>query len=141
MIEFTFQLLESVGFTHPLHPAATHVPMGMIIGGFLFGLGSIFLGKSDWAKTAHYCFTLALIFVPPTVILGFMDWSYRLSAEWSNIILGKIILAVVLSGLLVAAYLVGKKDPTDAKRTIVIYAFCLITSIGLGFLGGELQYG
>ena len=54
MIEFTYKLLESVGFTHPLHPAITHIPMGMIMGGVIFTAYSIISKKTDFMKTAEY---------------------------------------------------------------------------------------
>ncbi|MGD2029642.1 MAG: hypothetical protein PVG86_06850 [Desulfobacterales bacterium] len=41
MIEFIYLTLATIGYSHPLHPAMTHVPMGMIIGGFLFAIGSV----------------------------------------------------------------------------------------------------
>lgn len=38
MTELVFKLLEIVGFTHPLHPALTHIPMGMVMGAFFSAL-------------------------------------------------------------------------------------------------------
>ena len=38
MIESIYAALAKVGFTHPLHPILVHVPMGMIIGMFIFSL-------------------------------------------------------------------------------------------------------
>ncbi len=37
MTEVIFGFLNSIGFTHPLHPAFTHIPMGMVIGAVVFG--------------------------------------------------------------------------------------------------------
>jgi len=38
MIEFIYQTLIKFGYTHPLHPTLTHVPIGMVMGAFLFVL-------------------------------------------------------------------------------------------------------
>ena len=38
MVESLYTFLAAVGFTHPLHPMLTHVPMGMIIGMVVFSL-------------------------------------------------------------------------------------------------------
>ena len=96
MIEFVYHLLEKIGFTHPLHPAITHLPMGMVFGAILFLAVSFVFKKDDLARTAHHCITLALIFVLPTMLLGFMDWQYKFDGEWSNIIVTKFVLALTL---------------------------------------------
>jgi uncharacterized membrane protein len=140
MIDFIYLTLKNLGFSHPLHPAITHIPMGMVIGGFLFALASFLLKKEELTQTAHHCYTLALIFVLPTMILGYMDWQYKFDAEWSALILVKIILAVVFCGLLLAAYFSGKNKQMDVK-IITIYGLCLVNAIALGFMGGEIQYG
>lgn len=141
MIDFIYQTLASVGFRHPLHPAMTHIPMGMIMGGFLFALTAAVLNKGELAKAGHYCYTLALIFVVPTMLLGFMDWQYKFDGEWSNLILAKFVLAFLLTVMLVVAFKVGRDERTGMKRKLIVYAVCLVIATGLGFTGGELQYG
>jgi uncharacterized membrane protein len=141
MIEFIYQTLAKFGYSHPLHPAMTHIPMGMIIGGFLFAVGSAAMKKDDLAIAAHYCYTLALIFVLPTMILGYMDWQYRLEAEWNRLILTKIILALMLTGMLVISFFYGKNKQVDIKQKLIFYVICFVIAMGLGFIGGELQYG
>ena len=141
MIEFIYHTLASMGFNHPLHPVMTHIPMGMIIGGFLFGLTAAVVKKKDLAKAAHYCYTLALIFVLPTMVLGYMDWQYKFDGEWTGLILAKIILAFALTGMLGVTFVLGRNDRTDMKKKLIAYAVCLVIATGLGFIGGELQYG
>ena len=140
MINFIYLTLSNLGFSHPLHPAVTHIPMGMVIGGFLFAAASLFFKKDELAQTAHHCYTLALIFVLPTMMLGYMDWQYKFDAEWGPLILAKIILAFVFCGLLLTAYFIGKTKQMNVKK-IIIYGLCLVNAIALGFLGGEIQYG
>ena len=36
MIESIYQILAKIGYSHPLHPPATHLPAGLIIGAFIF---------------------------------------------------------------------------------------------------------
>lgn len=141
MINLIYQGLSGLGFNHPLHPAITHIPMGMVMGGFMFAIVSLIIKKNDLAQAAHYCFTLALIFVGPTMILGYMDWQYKFDGEWGNIIIGKMIMALVFTGALGYAYMVGKNPTTDIKKKIVVYGICLAIATSLGFMGGELQYG
>jgi uncharacterized membrane protein len=141
MIEFIYQTLAKLGYSHPLHPAMTHIPMGMIIGGFLFAAGSVVMKKDDLAKAAHYCCTLALIFVLPTMMLGYMDWQYKFDGEWNRLILTKIILAVMLTIMLGITFFYGKNVKVDIKQKLILYVICFAMAMGLGFIGGELQYG
>lgn len=141
MIELFYTVLERVGFTHPVHPAITHIPMGMVMGAFIFTLAAWRLQKDDLMRTAHHCAILALIFVIPTAIAGYMDWQYRFDAEMSVWIVLKIILAASLLVGLVIAVLFGNFEDTRKEKMLIIYGICLGMCIGLGFSGGELQYG
>lgn len=141
MIDFIYETLGSIGFHHPLHPAITHLPMGMVMGGFLFALIALVLNKEALALSAHYCYTVALVFVLPTMLLGYMDWQHKFGGEWGPIILTKIILAFLLLLLLLAAFFIGKNRQASLKSKLAVYAVCLVVAIGLGFMGGQLQYG
>ena len=56
-------------------------------------------------------------------------------------ILTKIILAFVLTGMLVVSFILGRNDQVDLRKKLIVYALCLMIATGLGFTGGELQYG
>ena len=139
MSEFLYELLNRVGFTHPLHPAITHLPMGMAMGAFLFSLGS--LKFAELARTAHHCVILGLIFVLPTMFLGILDWQYFYQGDWTGPIIAKFILAIALTALFIAAIKVGSGEPKNPRLPVLLYALCLLAAIGLGFSGGEIQYG
>jgi predicted neutral ceramidase superfamily lipid hydrolase len=139
MIESLYGLLNQVGFTHPLHPAITHLPMGMAMGAFLFSVGSLRYG--DLAKTARHCAILGVIFVPPTMLLGILDWQYFYQGEWTTHIVVKFVLAITLAILFIAAIKVGGGEPKDSRLPILLYALCFLAAVGLGFTGGEIQYG
>jgi len=141
MFELVYSLLEQVGFTHPLHPAIVHLPMGLCMGAFFFALGSLKLPRL--ADTAYYCVVLALLFVVPTAILGIMDWHHFYAAEWTGPITTKVVLAGLLTVLLLAAARIGRGEgrATKSHLMMVLYTLCLLTCIGLGYSGGEVQYG
>jgi uncharacterized membrane protein len=141
MFEFVYTLLEQVGFTHPLHPAITHLPMGLCMGAFLFALGSLKVPRL--VDTAYHCVVLALLFVIPTVVLGVMDWQHFYAGEWTGPITTKVVLAGLLTVLLLAAAQVGRGEgrTSKSKLMLALYSLCLLTCIGLGFSGGEIQYG
>jgi len=139
MIESLYGLLNQLGFTHPLHPAITHLPMGMAMGSFLFSVGS--LRYAELARTAHHCAILGLIFIPPTMLLGVLDWQHFYDGYWTVHIIVKFVLAVTLAVLFAAGIKVGGGEPRNPRLRLLLYALCLLTAIGLGFTGGEIQYG
>ena len=139
MIEFIYETLARLGFEHPLHPALTHLPMGMIMGGFLFSLAAF--KKTELVKTAHHCFILALIFVVPTMITGILDWQHRFLGKGSDLITAKIVLAITLTVLLAVAVSLGSRKTLSPKMMPIIYGLCLVNAVGLGYIGGELTFG
>jgi len=50
MVEGLFALLEKIGFSHPLHPMMTHLPMGMVVGMVVFSLIGLLWKSRNWAK-------------------------------------------------------------------------------------------
>ncbi|MBM9513513.1 DUF2231 domain-containing protein [Desulfogranum marinum] len=140
MTTFIYGILESVGFTHPLHPAATHIPMGMVMGCFFFGLIAWYFNKQDLRKTALHCSVLALIFIFPTIIAGILDWQYFYGGTYQPLIVIKMVLAAVLV-ILLGLSIKMNRGGTDPKTLFIVYVFCLVCATGLGFSGGELVYG
>ena len=76
MIDFVYQTLAKFGYTHPLHPTLTHLPIGMVMGAFFFVLVALTFRRANLAKTARHCSVLALIAAVPTILLGIMDWQH-----------------------------------------------------------------
>lgn len=140
MTDLIFSTLEAIGFAHPLHPAITHIPMGMVIGCFFFGLMAFVTKKPVFLKTALHSSVLGLIFIVPTVIAGYLDWQQFFGATMSIFIIVKFILAAVLTVLL-AISIRANLQGASAGRMFLIYTLCLACAGGLGFSGGELIYG
>jgi hypothetical protein len=139
MIEFPYELLGQLGFTHPLHPAITHLPMGGVMAALLFAMAS--LKNANLSRTAYHCAVLALIFVLPTIIVGIMDWQHFYGGEWSALFIVKFALAGALTLLLLIAAKVGGSERGDSKLLLLLYALCFLVAVGLGFTGGEILYG
>lgn len=140
MTEFIFSTLESIGFAHPLHPALTHIPMGMVMGCFFFGLAALFFKNNIYLKTALHCSVVGLIFILPTIIVGVLDWQYFYGGTLGPLIIIKMVLAVVLP-LLLGFSIVLNLRGAGAKQLFCVYCLCLLCAAGLGFSGGELAYG
>lgn len=136
MISAFYQSLANIGYTHPLHPAVTHIPVGLVIGGFIFAFIGTILKRPSLTKSARHCFWLALLVLPVAVLFGLMDWQHFYAGAWLVPIIMKMVLAAVLLVLLIVTLI-----PFREKAPLVFYCLCLLTVIGIGFFGGELVYG
>lgn len=141
MIEFFYQTLAKIGYTHPIHPPVTHISVGMVIGAFLFALVANLLRHERLALTARHCILLAVIGLFPTALLGYMDWQHRYGGAWLFPIKIKIGLAVLLLVLLIVAVILSRKLKENSIRVLAIYGLCLLNVAALGYFGGELIYG
>ena len=136
MISAFYQALVDIGYTHPIHPAVTHIPVGLVIGGFIFALTGTILKRPSLAKSARHCFWLALLVLPVAALFGLMDWQHFYAGAWLMPIIVKMIVAAVLLVLLLVTLI-----PFREKVPLVLYCLCLLVVIGIGFFGGELVYG
>lgn len=141
MIQSIYDLLHAIGFYHPLHPALTHIPMGMVIGGVIFHFASLVFRNKTLSTSSQHCFTLALIFIIPTMLAGYMDWKILFQAKASIYITIKIALAFILIILLAAAVKIGRNPDANPKIMSAVCVLCLLAATGLGFSGGQLIYG
>jgi uncharacterized membrane protein len=140
MVESLYSFLATVGFTHPLHPMLTHVPMGMIIGMVVFSLLGLVWKNNNLAETAFHCSVFALFAVGPVIAAGILDWLHLQQGEWNKYIIIKMILGTVLTILLALSVTMKKKGASPGKM-LLFYLFCLACAGGLGYSGGELVYG
>ncbi|VFQ46018.1 DUF2231 domain-containing protein [Desulfoluna butyratoxydans] len=141
MVEFIYGLLESVGFHHPLHPAATHIPMGLVMGALIFRVTAILSPMKELARTGYHCAVLGLLGTPPTAIVGWMDWQHRYGGEWEYLIGLKMVLAVTLTVLLILITVLDDPETPRVDLRSFLYVLGIANVIGLGFSGGELIYG
>jgi cytochrome c2 len=141
MIEFIYRTLTKFGYSHPLHPTLTHLPIGMVMGVFFFILAALIFRKLSLAQTARHCSVMALIAALPTALLGLMDWYHFYGGSLLFPIKMKLILAGILIIFLLLAVIIGFFGETFSKIVIALYVLCLVSVIGLGYFGGELVYG
>lgn len=141
MLEFIYQTLAKFGYTHPLHPPLTHVPVGMIIGAFLFSLAAIIFRWTSLIQTARHCVILAAIVLLPTALLGIMDWQHFYGGAMLFPIKMKLVLAGVLLIFLILTVIFGLLGENFTKIVLALNFFCLLAAAGLGYFGGELVYG
>lgn len=140
MTTFIYQTLTKFGYSHPLHPTLTHVPIGMVMGAFIFVLAALVFRKKNLAQTARHCCILALIAALPTAALGIMDWQHFYGGSLLFPIQMKLVLAGILIILLIIAVTFGFFSQRVSKVVILLYTLALCSTIGLGYFGGELVY-
>lgn len=140
MVESLYAFLAAVGFTHPLHPMLTHIPMGMIIGMVIFSLLSFIWKNINLAETAFHCSVLALLSVGPVIAAGVLDWLHLQQGEWNTLIIIKMVLGAILTIFLAVSVVLKKKGASPAKM-LLFYLLCLACAGGLGYSGGTLVYG
>ncbi len=116
-MEALYETLRSIGYTHPLHPPMTYLPLGMVIGSLLFSLISVFPRCGKLAVTARHCITLGFVGVFPTMLLGYLDWQYFYGGRLILPIQMKLILAAVLTLMLSLTVVLYWKLPVSLSQS------------------------
>jgi uncharacterized membrane protein len=141
MIDWLYRTLASLGYTHPLHAAMTHLPIGLVLGAFVFAIGARALGRPNLTVTARHCIVLALIMVIPTMLLGYCDWQHFYGGAWIFPIKMKLGLASLLLVLLTGAVIRGRTLERRSRGFLFIYFLCALNVMALGYFGGDLVFG
>lgn len=141
MIENIYQAIANLGYVHPLHPTVTHLPIGLIIGGTVFGIIAALFPRTTFATSAKHCMVLAFLSLLPAVVLGYGDWQHFYGGAFLFEIKMKLFLAGLLGFFLLVLIVQGRKGEGIRVNHLPICFLCLIIVIGIGYLGGELVFG
>jgi uncharacterized membrane protein len=136
-----YNALYLIGYRDPIHPALTHMPIGLVTAALVFGVLAWVLRHTSLAQAARYCLVLAWLFIFPTVLLGFMDWQHWYQGAWLQPILIKICLASFLFLLLSLGMILIFTGRQESKALLAIYFMAFFTVVGLGYFGGRLDFG
>jgi hypothetical protein len=85
---------------HPIHPAMTSLPLGMVEGALVFALVGLGFTPYEITVAVHHCIILALVGGFPIVLPGCMDWVHYYGGAWLVPLKLKIIPATSLIVLL-----------------------------------------
>jgi uncharacterized membrane protein len=141
MTEVIFAFLSKIGFHHPIHPALTHIPMGMVMGAVTFRLASFIPRLKFLARTGYHCIVLGFLGIFPTVFAGYLDWQHTFGGQWEFLIILKMVLAVLLTALMATILYMDDTEAPKFNKVTLFYLLAVLLAIGLGFSGGQLQYG
>lgn len=139
MMDFIYQFLERLGYTHPIHPPLTHMPIGLVVGALILRLAAIFSAWAPLARAAFYCLVLALVFAVPTVLVGVTDWQHYFSGAWVFPIKMKFALTGFLFILLLGGVILGWQGKAESQSFLSICFLSFVAVAGLGYFGGELS--
>ena len=140
MIEAIYNLLEKIGFIHPIHPPFTHGPIGAVFVAFFLGLAMLIWRRQNLLLSAYHAVIIAFILLIPTVLAGIMDWQHYYSGAWIFPIKVKIVLATSLFILLSITLIVFRIKDIRPPILITLFTLCLFNVMGLGYFGGQLVF-
>ncbi len=141
MLDEFYQFLARMGFSDPLHPPITHLPIGLTVGALVFFLSAYMFRQKNFIVTARQVSILAFIFAFPTILLGVFDWIHFYHAMLFTPIIIKMILATVLLFLLGAGIILGSEVKVHPVFMSIIYILAFIAVFGLGYFGTNILYG
>jgi uncharacterized membrane protein len=141
MIENVYRAIANFGYTHPLHSAAIHLPIGLILGGTLFGVIAAVFRRTTFATTAKHCMVLAFLGLFPAIFLGYADWQHFYGGAFLFAIKIKMVLAGVLILFLLLLLWQSRKGEGITMHQLPLFVLCLMIVIGIGYFGGELVFG
>jgi uncharacterized membrane protein len=114
-----YRIVNNLGFPDPIHAAMVHMPMGLIVGAFIFGWLSAFSGWKKLALSAYHCITLAFLFLFPVVLFGIMDWRHFYMGAWLTPIKMKMVLAGILLIFSAGAVFMGFKGKEGSRTALI----------------------
>jgi mono/diheme cytochrome c family protein len=141
MIDSLYHLIAKTGFTDPLHAPFTHIPIGLVIGAFLFFLVAVIFGRKNLITTARHVSILAFLFAFPTILFGVFDWLYYYKGVLIQPIKIKMVLASAVLVLLAVGIIIGNEIKVQSGPMIGIYGLAFLAVIGLGWYGARLVPG
>ncbi len=140
IIDSFYQSLQNVGYYEPVHPALTHVPIGLVIGAVILGVISLVFRSQGSGRAARYTMLMAFIFIFPTGLLGYMDWQHFYAGGWLKPIKIKMVLAGVLLVLTFISLVTARAGERTSLFGTVIFVLSLLTVVALGYFGGRIVY-
>ena len=141
MFNSVYEMLSRLGYPQPIHPMEVHMPIGLVVGAFVFVWIAVLFHRQKLALTARHCVILAAIWVFPTMLFGIMDWQHYYAGAMLFPIKVKLILAPALTVLLWIAVILGYKKGGENKVVVAIYCVSFLIVVVLGYFGGQLIYG
>ena len=141
MIDALYALLKSIGFDEPLHSPITHMPIGLVVGAFIFFIVAVVFKRKQFEFSARHAAILGFIFAFPTIILGAFDWIHFYHGVLMPAIIVKISLATLVLLSLGAVIIVGGETKLHVGWLSGLLALAFVAVMGLGYFGSGIVRG
>jgi uncharacterized membrane protein len=141
MTAFIYEWLNKLGYSHNLHPAVVHFPIGVAMVSAIALFIAHKFNKPAFATTAYHCQQFGLVAMPIVMFIGYMDWQQFYGGSHNPHIALKILLAFFLTAAFSASAIVGRKGQQMGRKFKWTTSGALIIALSIGYLGGELLYG
>jgi uncharacterized membrane protein len=134
-----YELLGSIGYSHPVHPVFVHLPVGLTLAAVFFWLMASVTQRQAYRTTAYHIIVLAFVFSFVAIPLGIFDWQRFYGGAWLFEIKMKLGLAAIYVVVVAAAVIFGRRH-RESPLMAVLYLLGAMAVMGLGFFGGELVF-
>jgi uncharacterized membrane protein len=140
MLQDIYNFFSSIGYSGPLHPASTHMPIGLVVGALVFGLVALVFRRAPLWRCSWNCLLVAGIFAIITIALGLMDWQHFLGGIWLFPVKVKAAVSAALFCLLLVGLLAGYRKVTPPLSFVAVLVLSFIAVVTLGYFGGKLHH-
>lgn len=139
-------LARLISWLGKFHPAATHLPIGMLIGGGLAEGLLIMTKKEIFRNASAFCVVVASIGAIAAVSLGWFNGGFAIvDDQWPQTVHRWLGTATTVFALLLVFLLIRLSKNSVKHKTRLWYRVSLFSTLGLisatGFFGGALVYG
>jgi predicted heme/steroid binding protein/uncharacterized membrane protein len=131
---------------HP-HPMTVHFPIAFIMLVPVLNLLALIPGKASFATSAFHVLAACLIVTPVAMLTGPYNWWMNYGAKWSPVIVVKMVGSLVLTVLLLAAFLWKMIQPTimlEAGGARLLYLLLTMAMVPvvtvLGWFGAKMTF-
>ena len=84
MINFVYQLLARIGYTHPIHPTEVHMPIGLVVGAFIFAIDRSLRFAATYLRRRRHVLVFAVVALPFAIASFFLDHDPRYNERYSG---------------------------------------------------------
>lgn len=123
------------------HPASVHFPIALCAVASLMVAVGFVIDCEACFTVAQYNLALGMLFSPPAIISGIVDWKHQFGGRLTRIFQVKIglsVLFLVLGGLALVLQFGTCGQPCIVYKLLVLAM--APTALGLGFAGGRITF-
>ncbi len=124
--------LNGVWLGHPLHPAATDIPIGTLLLTVIFDL-------AGQATAADIALVATIVFMVVAAVTGYADYADTHGTARTRATLHSVLMVVALA-LVVISMVVRFGDPADRAIPIVLSTLAFVIVVAGAYVGGEVVF-